>query len=397
MKQILQEISELAILLNDEDFTNEQQRSKWLGYPAATDAEISALQNRLQISLPADYIEFLKICNGFAVHSSVHPSFAPASQVDYLKNVDEDLIDIWGTFEELADVTAALAKSIKVGGFDEEQYFLLIPPGDKEKEWRYWEFASWRPGESPSNDLTHHFTEVLEFLRKGAAEEGLIPSDIVIDYSLRDQLFALDWDNVYTTAADLFLHNKNYHYLSNASIFDLLHLSAGKLNRYEELADLVKTAYTTNEEYKIVAHIFTPLEKLAREKVDFMEKQSIFYREDSPSLEKLLEKTKKQYPNLFNNEEQLVTYLLHELFQGGKTDDYIQLYEKHYSILKAYYHLKAAIIYAEWQDVENAKQALNKYFEMAFAKMPLSPFCHPVLVKVMDKEYLNSVLQKFKQ
>lgn len=397
MKQILQEISELAILSNDEDFTDEQQQSKWLGYPAATVEDISALQNRLQISLPEDYIEFLKICNGFAVCSTVHPSFAPASQIDYLKNIDEDLIDIWGIHEELADVAAALAQSIKVGGFDEEQYFLLIPPGDNEHEWRYWEFASWIPGESPFNDLTHYFTELLEFLRKGAAEEGLIPSDIVIDYSLRDQLFALDWENVYNTAADLFLHNKKYHYLDNASITDLLHLSAGKLNRYEELAELVRTAYTTNEEYKIVAHIFTPLEKQARDKVDFMEKKSIFYREDSPSLEKLLEKTKQQYPNMFDNEEELVTYLLHELFQGGKTDDYIQLYEKHHSILKAYYHIRAAIIYAEWQDVENAKQALERYFELAFTKMPLTPFCHPVLVKVMDKEYLTSVLQKFKQ
>jgi hypothetical protein len=397
MKQILKEISELAILLNDEEFTEDQRQTKWLGFPPATEGQINAAQERLKIDLPTDYIDFLKISNGLAVHSGVHPSFAPLSQIDYLKNIDEDLIDIWGTYEELADVARALAASIKVGGFNEEQYFLLIPPGDDAHQWRYWEFASWIPGESPFNDLTHYFTEVLEFLRKGAAEEGLIESDLVIDYTLRDQLFALDWENAYATAAHMFLHNKTYYYLSAAPILDLLHLMAGKLNRYEELAQLVHTGYTTNEEYKITPLVFIPYEEKARNRVDFMERKSVVDREDMPSLEKLLVKTKKQYPQMFDNEKDLVTYLLVELFQGGKAADYIQLYEINQPILTSYYHLRAAVIYALWNKVADAKLALTLYFEQAFNKMPLAPFVYPELIEVMDKDFLNTVLQKFKK
>ena len=65
MKQILQEISEHVLLLNEYDFTEEQVQSKWLGNPPATDEEINKAQALLQITLPEDYIEFLKISNGF--------------------------------------------------------------------------------------------------------------------------------------------------------------------------------------------------------------------------------------------------------------------------------------------------------------------------------------------
>lgn len=396
MKQILQEISEMAVLLNDEEFTAEQKQTKWLGYPPITDEELSQVETKLRINLPQDYIDFLKICNGFAIYSGVHPSFAPASRIDYLKNVDEDLVDIWGTFGELADVASALATSIKIGGFEEEQYFLLIPPGENETKWRYWKFASWLPGESPFNDLTHYFTDALEFLKKNAAEEGLIASDIVIDYSLRNHLFTLDWERVYDTAAELFLQNKSYYYLTHTPAYDLLHLAAGKLNRYEELAQLIHTAYTTVEEYKYIQYVLTPLEEKARNKIDFMDRVSIVEKENAPSLDQLLVQTKKQYPDLFNNEKAAVTYLLVQLFEGGKAADYIQLYEKHHEALDAYYHLKAAVVYASYNEANKAKQALNIYFDKAFVKKPLAPFNYPELIRIMDKDYLYKILQKFK-
>jgi len=210
-------------------------------------------------------------------------------------------------------------------------------------------------------------------------------------------LFALDWEGAYATAADLFLNNKNYHYLSNAPIVDLLHLMASKLNRYDDLADLIRTAYTTNEDYKIVAHVYTPLEQQARNKVDFMQKRSVEDREDRPALQELLVQTKKLYPQMFDDERSLAGYLLVQLFQGGKAADYIQMYESNQATLSAWYDLNAAIIYAEGQDAVKARHALNIYFEMAFNKRPLAPFCHAALVQVMDKEYLQNILQKFKQ
>lgn len=159
---VLQNLSEWEIRFSHFEFTTDQIRSKWLGNPPATPEEIDEAEKRLGVKFPQDYREFLSICNGFDIHSFTDPAFHPVEQIDYLRNVDPDLIKIWSETGNDAE-GKLLDRSIIVGGIKEEQYFLLIPPEPGETAWTYWKFAAWIPGPSAFNDLKNYWRWLLEF------------------------------------------------------------------------------------------------------------------------------------------------------------------------------------------------------------------------------------------
>lgn len=166
MKKILKKISETAILQSEFTYTEEQTSAKWLGSSPALLNDIVALEDKLQITLPADYKEFLSITDGFSTpNENIEPSFVSAAKVGYLKDIDPELIETWIGNDELLDVGIKLARSIVVGGIGEEQYFLLVPPLYGYEDWEYWKFATWIPGEDPYEGMEHYFINALDFLK----------------------------------------------------------------------------------------------------------------------------------------------------------------------------------------------------------------------------------------
>jgi len=167
MKEILVEISLLSLKFGETEFASSIQRqNNWLGFEPASNQQISDAEKRLNITLPADYKDFLLITNGFTAPTTVDPSFTKIEDIDYLSNVDSFLIEVWCSHEGLWDVSESLKRSILVGGKDEEQYLLLIPPINETDKWRYWTFSSWAPGEHEFEDLNAYFQYVLEFIRE---------------------------------------------------------------------------------------------------------------------------------------------------------------------------------------------------------------------------------------
>lgn len=166
MKKILKKISETAIRQGEFIFTDEQMESKWLGNAPASVEVIKELEDRLQIILPKDYKDFLSVTNGFATpNENIEPSFEQADNVVFLKDLDPELIEIWINNDALLDVAIKLSRSIVVGGINEEQYFLLVPPLLENENWEYWKFASWIPGEDPYEGMENYFINALDFLK----------------------------------------------------------------------------------------------------------------------------------------------------------------------------------------------------------------------------------------
>lgn len=163
IEKILKEISIKAIELGDINFelTKNQIDTIWIGYEPVKQREIDLLEERLGIELPSDYKTFMLITNGFFAASSVEPSFCKLDKVDYLRNVDPELYEIWISTGNV-EIGNKLKTAIKVGGFDEEQYFFLIPPGKENSNWEYWLFAAWAPGEIIYKSLLQYFNNVLE-------------------------------------------------------------------------------------------------------------------------------------------------------------------------------------------------------------------------------------------
>ncbi|HVW98262.1 MAG TPA: SMI1/KNR4 family protein [Mucilaginibacter sp.] len=163
MEDILRKISSLAIQLQSSAFTDTQKQLNWLGSPPASLTDIEIAENRLGVKFPKDYKNLLLITNGFFTPcDSNEPTFETVEKVDYLRNIDTYLLEIWNE-GVLADVGEQLNRAIVVGGLDDEQYFFLIPPIGSEN-WQYWKFANWIPGEESYQNLNQYFTSVLDFM-----------------------------------------------------------------------------------------------------------------------------------------------------------------------------------------------------------------------------------------
>ena len=164
LKNVLKRISELSVKSGDIELSNKQIESNWIGnHPAKID-DIESAEKNLGVRLPQDYKDFLLISNGFAAtRNNTEPRFETIECIDYLVNIDSYIVEIWNQ-ENLKDIGQELARAILIGGINEEQYFLIIPPKSFKDKWKYWKFASWIPGNSPFENLINYFTSVLEDL-----------------------------------------------------------------------------------------------------------------------------------------------------------------------------------------------------------------------------------------
>jgi cell wall assembly regulator SMI1 len=148
VENLLKKLFEKSIELGDIEYSEKEINSTWIGNSPTTKEMINKVEEKLKASFPEDYKELLLITNGFKTsNNAVEPSFMKIGEVDYLKNIDPFVVECYeDTLEELSE-------SILIGGRDEEQYFLIIPPKDEKENWRYWKFANWIPGEEEYKDL----------------------------------------------------------------------------------------------------------------------------------------------------------------------------------------------------------------------------------------------------
>lgn len=146
-KQLLDNISKVSIKQKTIDFPENILKNKSLRKPPATKEEISEAEKRLKTILPDDYKKFLLTSNGFECFSHTGVTLEPIEKVDFLVNVDEQLVDIWADSMDELDTTFGdkLRSSLIIGGQEEEQQLLLIPL--QNNTWKCWHFSSWRPGE----------------------------------------------------------------------------------------------------------------------------------------------------------------------------------------------------------------------------------------------------------
>lgn len=172
MKELLLAISFLSIKLGDahESASKFQIQNQWLGFEPAKKEEIIKAEKKLNVILPEDYKDFLEITNGFSAPNTIEPTFMEIQEIDFLKNIDCGLVEIWKEGDQ--EVGDILERSIIVAGKNQEQQFLLIPPDSGKGKWRYWKFANWQVGEYEFESLNHYFREVLEFSEKEYKENS---------------------------------------------------------------------------------------------------------------------------------------------------------------------------------------------------------------------------------
>jgi hypothetical protein len=84
--------------------------SGWLGYPGATEDQISNLEARLGKTLPRSYRAFFKTSNGFQQPGMFVPRLLTVDEIEWVLVKSLDTIDMWKS-NGLEDLTDALAIS----------------------------------------------------------------------------------------------------------------------------------------------------------------------------------------------------------------------------------------------------------------------------------------------
>lgn len=403
MQRLLKEISKRMLLLNEYDFTEEQRQSYWLGVRAASDEEIGIAKASLQTELPGDYIEFLKITNGFPQCTSTGVTFLPISEVDYLINIDEDLVEIWNNHDELSNIGQALSASLLIGGKHEEQYFLLIPPNDSNKKGRYWKFASWIPGEHEFKSLKDYLKAELVFLKEETKGLKKPKPKFVFDYSLRDYVFNLDWENAYRTALCFLQENKSYGYFGGqVDLLRLLLLSASKLRLFKKLEQDLNEFKEIKIEHDWLNTLVMRFAEAARSELSYIldfQMNKFVLQSNSVSRQQIEEQIKMYRPDLLKskNIHAKVDYQLYFFFEDRNAQEFLNLYEAYLDLPYFNSHLKAAIVYATLNQPSKAQDAIERYFQTAFDYRPLEPFLDNALVNIMTEGFSKKMLLQFKQ
>jgi len=139
--------------------------SEWLGFVEISDNEIQNHESKLGTLLPPSYKSFLKTTNGFKQLSCFVWDIWPVEKIDWLKNVDPQLIEIYSTqFAGVFDVTdqeyfvygemqdppffrsAYFEKCLAISGWGDASILLLNPEIKFGDEWEAWMFATWNLG-----------------------------------------------------------------------------------------------------------------------------------------------------------------------------------------------------------------------------------------------------------
>jgi hypothetical protein len=178
MKEQVQQISKETLYLNPDFYSDEEKASQWIGRKPATDEAIADTEKRLGIKLPEDVVEFYKISNGTSVIlNQTFGGFMPIEEIDWLKNADAYLIECYAGISQ--GLTNDLNNSIIIAGLNYCHSVLIIPPYGEHKIWRYWEFASYNPGETPFDGIKKYLERLDDFLKdqiinKDEAEQRVV-------------------------------------------------------------------------------------------------------------------------------------------------------------------------------------------------------------------------------
>jgi hypothetical protein len=392
MEHLLRGISKSVILLNEMDFTEEQIKSNWLGYAPVTGTAIEAAEKRLNVSLPTDYKEFLRITNGFAqTNNAVHSTFLPVEKIDYLLNLDDDLIEIW---EETGNVEVGkiLRTSILIGGLNESQYVLLIP---QKKGWIYWQFAHWIPGERTYKNLKTYFKYILDFFKDDVKNLKNQKPKEVIDYSLREAVFSFNWQAVYDISSRFIVENKPFYYYNTfADLYALMLLASSRLGNQNAFILFLKNIVQIVEDERLRN------DYLIQKYIELAENKQAFF-EDLQDLKRY--KPQQNPKGLIDIEAQIKThrkdllkeknvldklnYQLFFLFDFGNTEGYLKLFETHENDLNFYPdYLKSATIYASLGNNEKAKICIEHYQKGNSDFRPFEPYLNEQLLPILENK-----------
>jgi hypothetical protein len=123
--------------------------SGWLGYPGVAEAQLVELEARLGTALPPSYRSFLSASNGFLQPGVIVPRLLSADEVAWLRDVDQETIDVWTASGDPDGFERHLPAALQVSARETvgtAMYLLNPKVTSADGEWEAFYFAHWLPG-----------------------------------------------------------------------------------------------------------------------------------------------------------------------------------------------------------------------------------------------------------
>ncbi len=173
-RALLEELSALAIAdpLIRPRLTAGQVERRWLGEPAASEAQIAAAEARLGIALPVSYRAFLRVSNGWNHPSSFIGRIRPVEEIAPFVAANRDWAVIYASPGD--HVGRHILATLQLSRFDHKQeddaVMLLAPAAlSVAGEMEAWFFANWVPGANVYPSFWHLMVAEVESLKFIAA------------------------------------------------------------------------------------------------------------------------------------------------------------------------------------------------------------------------------------
>jgi hypothetical protein len=164
IKTLLSSISKNSITLNPEFFAENEKANNWIGKTPASENAIETTEKRLAIKPPQDVVDLYKISNGTTeILHQTFSGFDAIETIDWLKNLQPDTIGAYADMGE--EYLETLKNSIVIAGANQPHMVLIIQPYLKTKDWRYWEFAHYIPGENEFFGIEKYLERLNQFLK----------------------------------------------------------------------------------------------------------------------------------------------------------------------------------------------------------------------------------------
>jgi hypothetical protein len=119
--------------------------SGWLGYPGASEEQMASAEQRLGMSLPPSYTEFLQVTNGWRWTTYFIEQVWSAEQVKPFASEIQEWIDIWREVDPNCPEARYLPSAVQISGVGDAAVYLLMPElASGENECEAWFLASWK-------------------------------------------------------------------------------------------------------------------------------------------------------------------------------------------------------------------------------------------------------------
>lgn len=137
------------------DFSDSALESEWLGFPGASEEQITAAEARLSIKLPLSYREFLKVTNGWLGYPGVL-QLRRTEEIEWFCTENQDWIDIWiASYKNLSPISDEqyliygknleqgmrveyLQTSLQISDTLDGEVIVLNPKVKHDSEWEAW-------------------------------------------------------------------------------------------------------------------------------------------------------------------------------------------------------------------------------------------------------------------